>query len=581
MLFTSTYLQSGTYLLGVCLFSIAFLVFLNASVSFVISDRLGVHHGIGDDVGTLGFADELVAIVMCPVWGILSDRIGVRTVCVVGYACVGLALFLFVQAKNVYPQLLMARLLFSVGGAATTTMVTAILPAMTAPSPPPDDQVNRPSLHTTSPSLSSELTVTPARLSNSTPPLSAAPSAKPPSAASPSRLAGLVGIFTGSGALLALGVFLPLPAWFSQRLNLSPSQAIADSYYVVGSIALLVSAACFLGLRHITGEAHKSLRHLLLPRRTDAPPHRPKPYATLFLSASRLAFTDLNIGLGYLGGAVARASSVGITLFIPLYIHAYFIRSGLCTGDPARGTEEMKHQCRRAYLLSAQLTGTSQLAALLFSPLVGWASDRFRRLNAPLLLGAALGVGAYSGFALLSSPEPTSARGGSPLVFVLAALIGLSQISAIVCSLGMIGRGVLSSKAGAANGQNPPPFADEEEAGTDAAAAAAATSPSQPNGAETTEVDPLLPPKPLDDPAAPENERDRAHLQGSIAGLYSLAGGAGILLLTKLGGWLFDRVAVAAPFWLLAGFNAVLLLVGCAVGGWVGVRGRMKRRVEE
>lgn len=129
MLFTSTYLQSGTYLLGVCLFSIAFLVFLNASVSFVISDRLGVHHGIGDDVGTLGFADELVAIVMCPVWGILSDRIGVRTVCVVGYACVGLALFLFVQAKNVYPQLLMARLLFSVGGAATYVLTFRLVGA--------------------------------------------------------------------------------------------------------------------------------------------------------------------------------------------------------------------------------------------------------------------------------------------------------------------------------------------------------------------------------------------------------------------------------------------------------------------
>lgn len=116
---TSTTIQKITYLLGVCLFSISFLVFLNSSVSFVITDLIGITHGVGDLVGTLGFVDELVALIACPVWGLLSDRIGVRTVCVVGYVIVGLALFLFVQAKNVYPQLLLVRVLFSLGGAAT------------------------------------------------------------------------------------------------------------------------------------------------------------------------------------------------------------------------------------------------------------------------------------------------------------------------------------------------------------------------------------------------------------------------------------------------------------------------------
>lgn len=115
----TTGLQASTYLLGVCLFSISFLVFLNSSVSFVITDLIGTKNGVGDLVGTLGFADELVALVACPVWGILSDRLGVRTVCVCGYTIVGLSLLLFVQARNVYPQLLFARLFFSVGGAAT------------------------------------------------------------------------------------------------------------------------------------------------------------------------------------------------------------------------------------------------------------------------------------------------------------------------------------------------------------------------------------------------------------------------------------------------------------------------------
>jgi nitrate/nitrite transporter NarK len=79
-MFTASRLQIATYLLGVCPFSIAFLVFLNSSVSFVVTDLIHLKHGVGNAVGTLGFADELLALVACPFWGILSDRTGTRTV---------------------------------------------------------------------------------------------------------------------------------------------------------------------------------------------------------------------------------------------------------------------------------------------------------------------------------------------------------------------------------------------------------------------------------------------------------------------------------------------------------------------
>ena len=80
MMFTGTGLQVVTYLVGICLFSIAFLVFLNSSVSFVITSLIKQTTHVGDAVGTLGFADELVVIVACPIWGAVSDRLGVRTV---------------------------------------------------------------------------------------------------------------------------------------------------------------------------------------------------------------------------------------------------------------------------------------------------------------------------------------------------------------------------------------------------------------------------------------------------------------------------------------------------------------------
>jgi len=64
----------------------------------------------------------------------------------------------------------------------------------------------------------------------------------------------------------------------------------------------------------------------------------------------------------------------------------------------------------------------------------------------------------------------------------------------------------------------------------------------------------------------------RNQLKGSIAGIYSLSGGFGILLLTKLGGYLFDNVDPGSPFFIMAGFNALLLLVGSFLALLNGIR---------
>jgi len=41
--------------------------------------------------------------------------------------------------------------------------------------------------------------------------------------------------------------------------------------------------------------------------------------------------------------------------------------------------------------------------------------------------------------------------------------------------------------------------------------------------------------------------------------VYSFYGGAAILILTKLGGSLFDSASYGAPFYIMAVFNAILL----------------------
>lgn len=230
------------------------------------------------------------------------------------------------------------------------------------------------------------------------------------------------------------------------------------------------------------------------------------------------------------------------------------MRHGFCRGAPNDTTPELKEECRAAYVLAAQLTGASQLVALLCAPLFGILSDRYRRFNAPLVGAAAAGVVGFVAFARLESPEigNVEGRGGSAWVFLIVALIGISQIGAIVCSLGLLGRGVQGEDGGYTLSSQ---LGDEYRARSR-------------EGGEDVES------------ADREEKNGMSHLKGSIAGVYSLSGAAAILLLTKLGGYLFDEVAAGAPFYMMAVFNGVLLVVGVvtAAHGEL-VRARKRRGV--
>ncbi|KAH7052228.1 hypothetical protein B0J12DRAFT_572528 [Macrophomina phaseolina] len=580
--FTANRWQIATYLFGVALFSISFLVFLNSTLSFVITNRIGLEHGVGDAVGTLGFADELVALVGCPLWGMVSDRVGVAKVAVVGYAIVALSLFLFVQASNVYPQLLLGRLLFALGASATTTMVTAVLPAMTHVDrlPPPAAGQASPGRgangHNITPSISSELTITPARL-NSTSSHHAARTTPENSAASTSNLAGLVGMFTGLGALLALAVFLPLPARFQKR-GVGPSEAVEYSFYIVGAVAFAVAIACMFGLRNLPGEEHKSWRNLFAVKEKDESSNGPMlPYPRLLLDSVLLGLGDANIGLGYLGGFVARASSVAISLFIPLFANAYFIEHGDCKPGDGRTSDDVKRNCRRAYLIASALTGTSQLVALICAPIFGYLAGRYKKHNQPLILATLAGIAGYIAFGLLKSPDPSS-EDGSAGVFFIVTLLGISQIGSIVCSLGLLGRGIQGDEAEVDAAEQE----DGQQQGVHTSTHISAA-PASASRAHLTHLDPEATPS---SPLLPSHFRrlppsslasSRAHLKGSIAGVYSLAGGAGILILTKLGGLMFDKLDPGAPFFVMAGFNALLLAATAGNVAKKAVRGYRTR----
>jgi hypothetical protein len=452
-------------------------------------------------------------------------------------------------------------------------MVTAVLPAMTfvkVTHDPwsPTRRANSTS-HAAVASISSELTITPARFrSSSAEPATEVPLERKDTAASTSQLAGLVGMFTGCGALVALLVFLPLPTRF-QQAGENPATAVADAFYVVGAIALLVAFGCFFGLKSLPGEEGKGWKRLAGRDEQKASETRSirdlfLVYPRLFWQSVCLGFTSPNIGLGYVGGFVARASSVAISLFIPLFTNHYFLQTGRCRVDPSNPSD-IKSACPDAYNLAAMLTGISQLIALMSAPVFGYLSGRFPKYNIPLLVASVAGIAGYSWFGSLKSPDYRS-EDGTGAIFFIVALLGISQIGAIVCSLALLGRGINNDET-----TQPDSTHATESVNSTSHPSAGATPPSSAPITPVDENAPLLLSVRTRHASEPKLQSHN-HIKGSIAGTYSLLGGFGILLLTKAGGALFDSTGPAAPFYMMAGFNALLLIVGIGVSGWQTAR---------
>lgn len=433
-------------------------------------------------------------------------------------------------------------------------MVTAVLPTMSyVEQPTTNEPVQRlvgESRHTHAPSIASELTITPARFQSSSRRPGLATDASATSvdvSSSTSKIAGFVGMFTGFGALLALFLFLPLPATFQHR-GLSPGRALQHSYYIVAAIALILSICCFFGLRKLKSETRKGWRYLFRGSSASGDRVQLKEAASEIFrnlyQALNAGFRRSDIGIGYLGGFVARASSVGISLFIPLLVNASFLNSDLC-GNPSAldrpaGLPDIKRRCPRAYVVAAELTGVAEVVALVAAPLFGYWSARTTRKTLPLATASIAGIIGYPLFATRFDPDDTN-KGDRAIAFVAVCLIGFSQIGAIVCSLASLSTGVLAD-AHASRPVAPHAVSRNQNAPTDT----------------SSESQPLL--------RQEHNALPLSDMKGSVAGIYSFYGGAAILLLTKAGGALFDTVSNNVPFVIMAAFNGILLIATVAIG---------------
>ncbi|KAJ3107851.1 hypothetical protein HDU97_003199, partial [Phlyctochytrium planicorne] len=464
-------LSFSAYLLATSL-NICLFVYLNSSQTFVLTQILRVPTEIlGDTSGTLTFADELLSLVAVWMWGIASDLLGRRIVYVSGFVIMSLALGFYTFAGNVYPQLLLLRLLFAVGGAAASSMLTAVL---------------------------SDYATDKDR----------------------GKSSGLVGLVSGLGALLALFVFLRLPSNFDD-----PVRGLKTTYIMVAGIAFVFGLFLLLALRRDSGtairspdqpptatttatqgeeetdqedtasEASKSVGQNGATRTT--PPHQnggaapPSGGAVAVSEQERapgetiqsvlrlaldgvLAAKNVRVLLGYIGASLARGDTVIITIFMPLWVYKSYIEKGLCEA-PSPDDPDIKDVCRQAYLRASALSGVTQTLALVAAPLFGWLADRFYGPFATIFAGT---LGAFS-YGLLFRLDPLKNS-----IWPVVCLVGVAEIGMVIGSLHLV----------------------------------------------------------------TSNAHVPARIRGSVAGVSSACGAIGILVTSKLGGWLFDRWEKGAPF---------------------------------
>ncbi|KAJ3181742.1 hypothetical protein HDU87_000760 [Geranomyces variabilis] len=451
--------------LGICIF-----VFLNSSQGFVLGNIVHVpSSSLGDASGSLTFYDELVSVFAVWLWGIASDHFGRRAVYSSGFFVMAVGLAAFTLPTRLYPDLLLVRLVFAVGGAASSAMMTAVLADYAAEE-------------------------------------------------SRGKLAGLVGLVSGCGALLALFVLLRLPPKFGDGTH-----GLRVTFLITAGLSLAAAVLMWIGLQRPDRRSRQAPAHSSL----DASPSMPASLSPASSSSAgsvvgRASSTDamietcanddgevkkslvglakegaqagrdLRVLLGYAGSFLARGDTIILTLFLPLWVYRHYLDSGLCQAPGGVDDPDIKTHCREAYLKASVLSGVGQTFALVGAPLFGLAMDRFYR-PFPILFAGLLGGVSYTLVFAQSTPSAS-------IMFLYICLIGLAEIGLVVGSLSLV----------------------------------------------TASYVPV-------------------HVRGSVAGVSSLAGALGILINTKLGGTLFDSWVPTAPFFIMALGHAVFCVLAAVV----------------
>ncbi|MDP9860754.1 MULTISPECIES: MFS transporter [Streptosporangium] len=379
--------------------------FLPAAQPYILGGVLGVAEGDqGKAVGLLGVAAEIAMIASLAWYGALADRFGRRPVVVAGFALCALGAALFPFAGNT-TVLVALRVVFALGVAALSGMLSTVAV----------DYVRD---------------------------------------GSRGKAYGLVGLFSGLGAMVAVLALVRLPKIFEDR-GMAPVDAARVSFLIVAAAVLAVAGLMWFTLSTV---------------RVGAAAER-VPLARLVREGVALA-RDPGVALSYAAAFVARADLAVVAGFMSLWVIDY------ATGERGMSAAE-------ALARGGAVVGIAQTVAMVAAPLFGWLGDRMRRQDV-LILAQAVAAVSYLSTLLISDPL------GSGMMLV-AVLVGLGEIAAI------------------------------------------------------TTAGPLL------------AQQAPAAVRGSAYGVQTLCGAVGILVVSGLGGLLYDTWRPAAPF-VISGLSGLLVV---------------------
>lgn len=454
---------------------ISIVVFLSSTQPFFITEVIGIKQNekIGSIIGTLGFFDELTAIVSAPLLGTLTDKMnllpfpfsGTRVTQSLSLLVVAFALLGYSRFSTSVNDLLVFRCIFAVGVTACMSMVTVTLNELSN-----SDFAFHKFVFWKQHGY--ELVEDSESKKNG-------------------KYAALIGISTGLGAIFAVSMFLTLPVRLVDKYpQLDMKASLKLSYSAIAIYGVVAGLILFATLYDFK-RANRRATSLESEDVEEPVTLTEDSYFHLLYTGIQIARSNSEIQLSYIGAFVARSTTVATSVFIPLLVYNYYYDKGNCDSEfPSKST------CYDGYIFAAILTGVAQTVALILSPLWAWLidSDRFGK-HKSLFVAAALGLFGNYGLCLFATNTLDKYDPRTPTCFIMVSFIGLSQIGIIITSMSLL---------------------------------------------SGLKKDPNM---------------------GSLSGLYSLSGGLGILILTKLGGIWSDNW-ILGPFFLLGTFN-LLLVISC------------------
>ncbi|SAM09536.1 hypothetical protein [Absidia glauca] len=430
---------------------IAIIVFIASAQSFYILIRItSVSHETGDITGSLALYSEIISLVFVVFWGVFSDYHEKRTVMALGIIIMGIPAICYPYATNIYPSLLLLRLVFSVGTAATTSMMAAFF----------IEVVN----------------------------------------GKGGLASGILGASSGLGAIFSVFVLFMVPSYLNKAYQ-DYTKSLNITFGVIGGCTVFLGMLLYFVLPKSPNVLKQKERHPPRGKQELLPSSSSSSFFLVRwcgyfangvldfifkIKCGVLAAKDPRIALGYTTSFFARADEIIITNFVSLWITQYYIENGTC---------EVGSPCYTSAATSGTLTGIAQAVALVACPFFAAGSEYLPK-EFPIMMAGLIGAGGCIPFAF--SIDPTSKAS-----MALVVLIGIGQYGMIISGLTMVG------------GDHVP-------------------------------VD----------------------YRGSVAGTYSFFGALGIIVLSKLGGVLFDRWMKGAPFLLLGIGHALVLVLSIIVYLW-------------